>query len=613
MIIRKNYLLGIFLLHTSCYNLCAREKAYLHFDNSAYFLKDTLRFSAYVMDTETKRLTEKSQILYVELLAPDGMTVETRKYQLKHGRCAGDIYLRPLLLSGIFEVRAYTRYMLNDMRENYFSKAIPVYETVSNGQYSSPSVVTRAIRNEGRKDKRVSYFYDREECCDWNGNYALHATDSLSPLIITGTYDKLSLQPFGCVTVKLKGHPKSKLSLSISDFDNYAQIPSSMISDFIGGNIAAAKNFANSLRYSVEKGVSVQGLAAFRRKRILRKTVYNGVPNCNLAPLLYVNSDEYYPLSAKTNENGRFCIDLGFLKQDSHVLIRYQEEPQIDKEKRFIIDYVQPKIRKFTDAELELLQNICIGQKKIKVQQIDKTKNRFWKVETRPSFHFDVQIELDKMLNEDEDLTSADMGTFDSWSFHLGLLDKYYDLYCAGIASVILPGDCPGDSAVPKNGTMVDAPFSVCPYKELVIRSDKATCDYYSFDSHELKQNLVGFNYGHWTGAGGHGNPTGSPSVVVCYVPAQKEEWENFVKYNKVLNYRYIKVKGISPLLPYNQPNYSKSHPEHDYRRTLYWNPNLQLDENGEATIQFYNNGTCKKLYLSGEGVSEDGRAIIVK
>ena len=90
-------------------------------------------------------------------------------------------------------------------------------------------------------------------------------------------------------------------------------------------------------------------------------------------------------------------------------------------------------------------------------------------------------------------------------------------------------------------------------------------------------------------------------------------EWDNYLRYNRIPGYRYLKASGFSSLLPYRLPNYSKSHPEHDYRRTLYWNPDLQLDENGEATIQFYNNGTCKKLHISGEGVSDDGRAIIVR
>ena len=110
--IKKN-LLTVMLLLASSTCLRAGEKAYLHLDNSAYFLGDTLRLSAYVMDTDTKRLTDKSKVLYVDLLAPEGYVIESRTYPLVNGRCAGDVCLRPFLLSGLYEIRAYTRYMLD--------------------------------------------------------------------------------------------------------------------------------------------------------------------------------------------------------------------------------------------------------------------------------------------------------------------------------------------------------------------------------------------------------------------------------------------------------------------------------------------------------------------
>jgi len=40
---------------------------------------------------------------------------------------------------------------------------------------------------------------------------------------------------------------------------------------------------------------------------------------------------------------------------------------------------------------------------------------------------------------------------------------------------------------------------------------------------------------------------------------------------------------------------------EKDVRRTLYWNPNIQTDSTGGATIQFYNNAVCKDLSIDIE------------
>ena len=44
-----------------------------------------------------------------------------------------------------------------------------------------------------------------------------------------------------------------------------------------------------------------------------------------------------------------------------------------------------------------------------------------------------------------------------------------------------------------------------------------------------------------------------------------------------------------------------------DYRRTLYWNPNLQLDKRGEANVTFYNNSRQTILSIEAEGQAADG------
>ena len=50
--------------------------------------------------------------------------------------------------------------------------------------------------------------------------------------------------------------------------------------------------------------------------------------------------------------------------------------------------------------------------------------------------------------------------------------------------------------------------------------------------------------------------------------------------------------------------------PAEDFRRTLYWNPDVRMDENGEAIIEFYNNSSCREIRVSAEGVTPDGQCI---
>ena len=106
--------------------LFPQEKVYLHFDNTSYFLGENIWFKAYVVTAEQHELSALSRILYVELLAPDGAVVDKRKLKIEDGQCHGEFELKRTLSSGYYEVRAYTRYMLNFGEDIVFSRVFPI-------------------------------------------------------------------------------------------------------------------------------------------------------------------------------------------------------------------------------------------------------------------------------------------------------------------------------------------------------------------------------------------------------------------------------------------------------------------------------------------------------
>ena len=90
-----------------------QEKVYLHMDNRSYFIGDTIWFKAYVMNATTLRPTETSGVLYVELLNEKGVEIDHRKLEIKDGMCHGEFPLQDNYRTGYYEIRAYTRNMLN--------------------------------------------------------------------------------------------------------------------------------------------------------------------------------------------------------------------------------------------------------------------------------------------------------------------------------------------------------------------------------------------------------------------------------------------------------------------------------------------------------------------
>ena len=140
--------------HINHFNrLCPQEKVYLHFDNTAYFQGETIWFSATVLDATTGN-TADSKVLYVELLSPTGVVLRQQKLQVVDGRCHGSLPLvdpsveeandkRGVLSypSGYYEVRAYTRTMLNFDSHGCFSRVFPVYKAPEKeGDYSNPQM-----------------------------------------------------------------------------------------------------------------------------------------------------------------------------------------------------------------------------------------------------------------------------------------------------------------------------------------------------------------------------------------------------------------------------------------------------------------------------------------
>ena len=153
-------LLGYVVRANHFNTLYPQEKVYLHFDNTAYFSGETIWFCANVVGA-TASDTAFSKVLYVELLSPTGVVLQQQKLKIEEGRCHGAFPLVDASVkeanakrgvlgypSGYYEVRAYTRSMLNFDAHGCFSRVFPVYETPEKeGGYDNP-IMKQYLRKE---------------------------------------------------------------------------------------------------------------------------------------------------------------------------------------------------------------------------------------------------------------------------------------------------------------------------------------------------------------------------------------------------------------------------------------------------------------------------------
>ena len=76
---------------------------------------------------------------------------------------------------------------------------------------------------------------------------------------------------------------------------------------------------------------------------------------------------------------------------------------------------------------------------------------------------------------------------------------------------------------------------------------------------------------------------------------------------------RRTHFQGYSEPSVFKMEDYNVIPPMEDYRRTLYWAPDVKTDETGKATVEFWNNSSCTEMYISCEGMTQDGKFVVVE
>jgi hypothetical protein len=105
------------------------EKIYLTTDRSCYAAGDTVWLNAWVLNSGTLEPTDKSRMLHVELIRPDGSILRHIVLDASQGLAPGQLVLPPGITGdAVFRIRAYTRWSLNFDESYRFEKIIPVVQ-----------------------------------------------------------------------------------------------------------------------------------------------------------------------------------------------------------------------------------------------------------------------------------------------------------------------------------------------------------------------------------------------------------------------------------------------------------------------------------------------------
>ena len=265
-------------------NAPVQEKVYLHLDNNCYYRGEEIWYKAYVVRADDNNFTDLSRLLYVELVSPDGMLVERQTITIsKDGDGEGSFYLTDSLYSGFYELRAYTRWMMNfcvtEHPSNYrsrqlfynkqmandfyrlygtvYSRVVPVYETPEKlGDYTKKYIVERPktrLDKELKATLKVSFYPEGGHLiAGTKANVAFEAVNELGEQVdvsgeVGGKTIRTEHEGRGVFTVDVPADGRLKSHFHYADKDYNIDLPKTEKT----GCALSVKGLDNSLKTDI--------------------------------------------------------------------------------------------------------------------------------------------------------------------------------------------------------------------------------------------------------------------------------------------------------------------------------------------------------------------------
>lgn len=104
----------------------AGERVVLFTDRTLYVTGERILFSASLQCLDGRDTSLQSSIMYCELITPEGNKISGNKYSVRNKQSSGYLGIPDDIISGIYYLRAYTRYMRNYGPEFYHYTRIKI-------------------------------------------------------------------------------------------------------------------------------------------------------------------------------------------------------------------------------------------------------------------------------------------------------------------------------------------------------------------------------------------------------------------------------------------------------------------------------------------------------
>ncbi len=542
------------------------QKVYLHTNKAGYTMTERVWVSAFVVEAGSNRPWPKPQPLYLQLFDSEGFWVKNDVVFTEAGRGAGYLTLPDGLKTGVYRLRAFTKQTLNTPN-HVFEKQLVLINA------AKPVGVIRASTPLNSRP-----------------------TDTLALRIVA---DKKSYAPREKITLSLQSLLGDKTvmgSFSVSVLDADKAIDNQEDFDLLSYFSQPQNETIKPITaYTEEQALSYRGIAQKESNKA-------PIPNASVMLLLTVDNKTFNRV-VETDDKGRFTLD--GVDFDGTQMLAYQIN--------------NAKGAKMTDAELVLEQDIpktrlgavrfdtvsMVSSRRISLQTATpdgqafvmpsdgKTLNEVTITAKAPEIDPN-EVGVLKLYNDPTYSVSFDeksprfTNIFDMLAGTIPGLQvaSFFDGNGVQSYRVLIRGISTFNAAAIGAMTLLDG-MQVSQETLLSINPN----DVMRIDV------LSGPNAAIFGSSGGNG-------VVAFYTRRFRG------KYSGIPAAKTMTITGYQMNEPFYAPNYATPRPEHknsDTRVTIYWNPLVKTDANGQATLTFYAADSPARYKVVVEGITPSG------
>jgi len=551
------------------------EQPYLQTDRSYYYPGEVMWFKAYMNYYSSVYRDSLSKVLYVDLIGSKGNVVATRICQIdSSGTATGDVFLNPVA-TGDYELRAYTRWMLNFGKHFVFTKPIKIVELDEIAQ--NEEALEDTISGPGNSSLRI-----------WTDQEKFYPGEGIT----------LHVQALNSYNFPVA----SNLSVSVTDVKSSVRANNerTIVNDF---NVSDKLRYADTLikepPYPIQAGIDMKGqFLSIKRKHKLKQGIVTIVQeNSNDSFKIVTDPDGNFLVpNLQLYDSARISVEAVTLKGRKPgyvVLDSFKIAPPF-----YPVEPLQLRFKKLGKAITPFEITNFMPARVLEEVVIKDTKRD---TKTGPATHLFADVTL-----KGESLRSGNysdlLSTLQSRVSGLRIV-AFVDKTTGQIRRRFkLGGPISLGSDASEPLVLVDGAI-VYPDEFQTAAEQIASMSLSEIDHIEILKYGSGAAYG----------ARGANGVIAIYTNAGKpfNEKTGVLPYDKE-KLQKIKRMGFTSINKFKALPYSEKETRinSDYNATIYWNPGLITTSTGPVRIAFSVPVKKAQYRVSIEGVTVDGKPV---